>query len=306
MSAGIAGAVVGVSRSQPDVRFVERAATIIAQEMKEPRVSILQQVAMWMVFFACCEFLGYLVIRKLLLGGENARSRVEVRGAMMAALHCTIAVPAVVMQWQYLKHPEGPDPNGFFGISILSFVPYYWMDKVGSIFTGYLFWDLSHYLLNRKIYAKTIVEQVVHHILFICMIGLNRNTLWCNYAFAVMYLGELSSFFLNLRLVYRSIGKKEILISAAFAATFTVTRVIVLGMLIHHILSHTAELRELLSPLLQISYLGLLPAVYAMNLWWFYKILTTIAKMFNKSGSNSQQVDGSADGAEGSAPKKAA
>ena len=46
----------------------------------------------------------------------------------------------------------------------------------------------------------------------------------------------------------------------------------------------------LLSPALLISYLGLLPAVYGLNVFWFSKICGGIARVL------SGQTDGSSDG----------
>jgi hypothetical protein len=65
----------------------------------------------------------------------------------------------------------------------------------------------------------------------------------------------------------------ELWVSACFALSFAVTRVLVMGLLVAHILASWRDARVLLSPALQISYLGGLPAMYCLNLWWFNKIV---------------------------------
>ena len=95
---------------------------------------------------------------------------------------------------------------------------------------------------------------------------------------------------LNIRVIYRLLGKTEVLVSAGFALTFFVTRIILFGALVLHILTQYSQLALLLSWPLQISYFGLLPAVYGLNWFWFLKICQGIARVLRG------EKDGSSDG----------
>ena len=122
------------------------------------------------------------------------------------------------------------------------------------------------------------------------MLWLNRNTLWFNYAFPVMYAGELSTLFLNVRLVYRALGASEQWASIAFAAAFFSTRVLLFGLLVAHLVLNADALRALLSPPLRVSYVGLLPLLYALNLFWWGQICKAIARILSKE--NQARKDG--------------
>ena len=68
------------------------------------------------------------------------------------------------------------------------------------------------------------------------------------------------------------------------------TRIVALGLLLAHLFSQLPYLARLLSPAVQLSYFGLLPAVYGLNLFWFSRICTGIARVLRG------QADGSPDG----------
>ena len=124
--------------------------------------------------------------------------------------------------------------------------------------------------------------QLLHHGVLFVMLWLNHDTLWFNYAFPVMYAGELSTFFLNVRLMYRALGVTELWASVAFAAAFFTTRVLLFGALVAHLALNAAALRTLLGPPLRVSYLGLLPLLYGLNLFWWYQICKGIQKIMVK------------------------
>merc|ERR1711924_256853 len=72
---------------------------------------------------------------------------------------------------------------------------------------------------------------------------------------------------------------QEVAISALFALIFFATRVAIFGAVVLHLLSQRTVLSQLLSPPLQLSYFGLLPAVYCLNLFWFAKICQGIVRV---------------------------
>ena len=74
------------------------------------------------------------------------------------------------------------------------------------------------------------------------------------------------------------------LVSASFAVVFFLTRVVIFGLLVAHLVSQRQELALLLSPSLRLSYFGLLPALYGLNLWWFGKICSGIARVLQGRG----------------------
>ena len=51
-----------------------------------------------------------------------------------------------------------------------------YIDYVGSVFVGFLLWDFAHYAMHRETYARSIIENLVHHTAFILIIYLNRDT----------------------------------------------------------------------------------------------------------------------------------
>ena len=98
-------------------------------------------------------------------------------------------------------------------------------------------------------------------------------------------LGSPSYFFP--KAMSRLLGKKEIWASVLFALTFFLSRVLALGWLVLHLLSNFEAVQARLDPLLQFSYLGLLPALYCLNLYWFVAICRSVAKVLK--GKQRQQ-----------------
>ena len=139
-------------------------------------------------------------------------------------------------------------------------------------------------------YAKAMAENLLHHTAFLMMLYLNSDTLWGNYVFPFLLMAEWSTLFLDIRVIYRLLDKEEMLVSAAFALTFFATRIVVFGVLLLQLFSQLSELRQLLSPPLQLSYFGLLPAVYGLNVFWMSKIVQGILRVLRG------EKDGSSDG----------
>ena len=207
------------------------------------------------------------------------RSLVIIRGCLVSCAHDLWAIVAVILLARYTTQPAASPPAaGPLGLALLAHVPFAVMDKIGGILLGYLLWDLQHYVAHSTTYSRTLVEQVVHHACFMLMIWLNWDTLWFNYAFAPMYIGELSTLFLNVRMVHREFDRTESWASAAFAVTFIATRVVIFGALVGHLLLNQRAARQLLSPPLQLSYLVLVPAMWALNLFWSTKVIAAVRK----------------------------
>ena len=78
-------------------------------------------------------------------------------------------------------------------------------------------------------------------------------------------MGEWSTLLLNIRVIYRLLGRTEMLVSASFAITFFLTRIVFFGLLVLQLYSQFFQLKKLLSTPPLISYLGLLPAIYGLN-----------------------------------------
>jgi hypothetical protein len=218
-------------------------------------------------------------------------ARVRVRGCLVSVVHDVWAMATTVYLPVVIVNPEGSPPAaGPFGLALHSHVPFAAMDAAGGVLGGFLFYDLVHYIAHRAIYTKDLATQLLHHGVLFGMLWLNRNTLWFNYAFPVMYAGELSTLFLNVRLVYRALGATEQWASIAFAAAFFSTRVLLFGLLVAHLVLNADALRALLSPPLRVSYLGLLPLLYALNLFWWGQICKAIARILSKE--NQARKDG--------------
>ena len=107
--------------------------------------------------------------------------------------------------------------------------------------------------------------QLLHHGVLFVMLWLNHDTLWFNYAFPVMYAGELSTFFLNVRLMYRALGVTELWASVAFAAAFFSA---LFGLLVAHLVLNADALRALLNPPLASRTSASSRPLRPQPLWW--------------------------------------
>lgn len=260
----------------------------------QERANIPSAAAAWLIGFFLIEGLLWLALPRLL--PRNATSReasVKIREAMVSSVHDLISIPFVFILMGHISHAcdDGDSPAGLLGFGPLAFVPMRHIDHAGSVLVGFLLWNSIHYLWHSDVHASGLVSNLVHHTAFLAMLALNADTLWCNWAFAPLYMGEWSTLFLNLRVIYKLVGRKELAISALFALLFFLTRVVVFGALAAHLLTQASELRHVLPLPQQISYLGLLPALYGLNLFWFYKICVNVMRTLNGGSEKSVKDD---------------
>jgi len=213
----------------------------------------------------------YIARRWSSLGPSSAATAVEVRQCIVSCTHALWSVAATIFLASRITQPYGAH-------EALRHIPHRDINPVGTSFFAYLLWDLSHILSNRHVHAKIVGENLLHHGCFMAMMLANQKVLWFNYAFPVLYIGELSTFFLSLRVCYRKMNVPELWVSACFALTFALTRVVVMGLLVAHLVASWGSVRTLLSAPLQLSYLGGLPAMYALNLFWFSKIVDAVRR----------------------------
>ena len=195
----------------------------------------------------------------------------EVRQCLVSSVHALYSVGATFYLALCIERPFGVDAS-------LRHIPHGHITPVGCVFFAYLLWDLSHILFHCAIYAKCVAETAVHHVGFLLMMLINQRVLWFNYAFPVLYIGELSTFFLNTRLLYRKFEVPELWASACFALSFALTRIFLMGGLVLHLLASYQAALTLLGPALRVSYLGGIPAMYCLNLFWFSKIVANVRK----------------------------
>lgn len=241
-------------------------------------------------FFACA-LVGYvvwavidLVVRRCMkgrwpaIGPPSATANIEVRQCIVSSVHSVWSVGAAIFLMTRIEQPFGVD-------RALAHIPHRYINAVGIAFFSYLLWDLTHILHHRGVHGKTLVEQVTHHLCFMAMMTANQKVLWFNWAFPVLYIGELSTFFLNVRLLYRKFEMPELWVSASFALIFFLTRVVAMGIIVVHLLGSHQAAREILNPVMQVSYLVGLPAMYSLNLFWFHKIVDGVRRTLRKTKS---------------------
>ena len=236
--------------------------------------------------FFLLETVLWMLLPRVLPQATPREARVKIREALISSVHDVVSVPFVfhLMHSTSLACDAVPSPKGFLGFGPLAHTPMRYVDLAGSVLVGFLLWNSAHYIWHHKVYASSgFVSNLVHHAAFITMVALNADTLWCNWAFGPLYMGEWSTFFLNVRLIYRLLDCEEMLVSALFALLFFLTRVVVFGLLAIQLVTQAPDLIRLLHAPQQISYLILLPAMYGLNLFWFYKIVLGIARVLAAS-----------------------
>lgn len=253
------------------------ASALLAQRLGAERPNVVWLIASWFIAMVCCDQLVVRPVVSRCFPGRDKDSYVRLREMTMSLLHSVLAMPLVVWMALHVEHPA-MKPS-------LSHVPFFYIDHSGAIFTGYLLWAGTNLFINRRVFANEFVTQLMHHGVFLSMIALNKHTLWLNYAFAVLYLGEMSTIFLNIRLFYRELKCEETWASALFALSFFFTRIVVFGLLLGHIFRMRGDLCVLLSWSLRISYFGCLPAAFALNFFWFTKIAKTAMKVASQQAA---------------------
>ena len=264
-------------------RTVFDEAALLAAASASRTTSVLLAAVAGLAIFALLEVACDLLMGRVTPGAAH-EARVRVRGCIVSCVHDVWALAVTLaLAWSVVQPEGSPAAAGpFRWLALHAHVPFAAMDKAGGVLGGFLLWDGLHYVAHRTIYAKELAMQLLHHGVLFVMLWLNHDTLWFNYAFPVMYAGELSTFFLNVRLMYRALGVTELWASVAFAAAFFTTRVLLFGLLVAHLALNAVALHTLLGPPLRVSYLGLLPLLYGLNLFWWYQICKAIQKIMVK------------------------
>ena len=259
----------------------------------QERANLPMIIAASFIGFFLLELVLWLALPQVLPRNASREARVKIREAMVSSVHDLISVPIVFGLLHHISH-SCDSPAGILGIGPLAFVPARHIDSAGSVLAGFLLWNSIHYIWHCDVHANGLVSNLVHHAAFLAMIALNADTFWCNWAFAPLYMGEWSTFFLNARVICKLLGRKELAVSALFALLFFFTRVVVFGALAAHFIAQASELRLLLPIGGQVSYLVLLPALYGLNLFWFWKICVGVMRTFNGEGGreNSSKATG--------------
>ena len=275
--------------------------------------------------FMILDGLLFVILWEVLPNGMPKGKRVQIRQAFVSMIHSAASVPLVIWLYRNITNAD-MGPPGVLGYGPLTYIPMSKIDFAGAIFLSYLLWDLFHACSNYTVYAKSMVETLIHHAGFFASMAINMDTLWCasatslippahdllppalpssavpvpsvpvsnplttsvrarshcrcNYAFPILYLGEISTFFLSLRITYRMLDVPELYASSLFASTFFLTRIVTFGLLVVQLFSHAGDLTLLLSTPLLVSYLILLPALYCLNCYWFYKIFQSVLRVF--------------------------
>ena len=253
------------------------------------RLDVSSRIAAWLGFFFVVDGLCFIALPKVLPRSAGWETQVKIREALVSSVHDVLTVPLVFLLLGAIAH-TADGPSGILGLGPLAHIPMREIDRAGSCFAGFLLWDSAHTLMHSRTYAKAMVENLVHHVAFLSMLFLNRDTLWGNYIFPLLLMGEWSTLLLNLRVIYRLLGRSEVAISALFALTFFLTRIVIFGALVLHLFSQYDALTALMPPSLQLSYFVLLPAVYCLNCFWFAKIVSAALRVLRG------EDDGSSDG----------
>ena len=144
------------------------------------------------------------------------------------------------------------------------------VEGAAGVLIGYLVWDGVELLVDGST-TGPFFSMLAHHVGIIGLVFLNRRTTRFYYIFPVLYLGELSTVFLSLRVVYRTLGW-QVRWNVAFALSFFVSRIVAYGGILLHLWHERVHLA--VEPFeVKIAYATGVPALYALNLFWFYKIV---------------------------------
>jgi hypothetical protein len=216
---------------------------------------------------------------------DRSGNEIRIAAAALSIVHSVIVVAlAGVMAAQVTAHPADPSGEALY-------VPMHLVVLSGTISIAYFVYDLLFIVLHSKLYSTaTLVENFVHHSVVLTMLWINKDTTWYNFMMPVLSFGEVSTIALNIRQIYRLLNRSELWVSALFAVTFFVSRVVVLGWGVAHLFSDVGGVQARLTPILQVSFLGLLPALYCLNLYWFYAVCISVRKvLFKKAGRDKKK-----------------
>lgn len=185
------------------------------------------------------------VLRRISAPELSWDARVRLRQEIISLIHDLYAIPAsIFLITSIVPHNE---------FAVLRHIPLQTLDTVGGVFVAYLLWDLQHLVRHRELFASELIEQLAHHGCFFAMMLLNGDERSFNYAFPFIYLGELSTLFLNIRTMYKALGREELWVSLCFAVSFFVTRILLFGGLLVHLWREREAVQILLGRALQVA-----------------------------------------------------
>mgnify|MGYP002881280088 CR=1 FL=1 len=143
------------------------------------------------------------------------------------------------------------------------------VETAAGALVGFLVWDATSLIVDG---ATTLpASTLAHHVGTIGMVFLNRRTVRLYYVFPALYIGEFSTIFLNLRIIYRTLNWHARW-NGAFALSFLVSRIVCYGVVLVHLWHQRDQvIREPIEVVL--VYTLAVPALYALNLFWFSKIV---------------------------------
>ena len=150
------------------------------------------------------------------------------------------------------------------------------IETTNFFFVSYLLNDLLHVVVNYPSLGGA--DVVLHHTGFVVTSFLCAAFRFLPFTFGWLLLGELSTVPLNVRWFLLTSGRSAAVASWLFAATFLAVRVLAYGAGLWHLWASREELLllEVPRPLL-LTVLALIAGSYALNLFWFKKIVAMAA-----------------------------
>ncbi len=242
---------------------LSRATTIGAR--------VLGVALLFALFSSACEraALRFDATRKL-----HRHTVVNLVATAASMLHCLLALSATIWLFASLTDDGAPadNPAGMLGLRLHTHVPTHRIDAAGCLFLGFLVFDSLFVIRHFHVKGIGSYAFLIHHFAFIVACCLNMDAQLCNYIFPVLYAGEFSTVFLNLRVIVRAFDRPDFAVSAAFLVAFFLSRVVLMGLAVGQLVSLRASLYVLLDPYVLFSYLCVVPCLYLLNLYWFAKI----------------------------------
>ena len=159
----------------PEFDVVARSLAIIKSDpLTVSDVYIVPLSLAWFAGFCALDLFIFLLLQRA-LSSSSWETRVKIREALISCAHDLITFPSVYILLGAVTNVDD-GPGGLLGVGPLAYIPMKYIDYVGSVFVGFLLWDFAHYAMHRETYARSIIENLVHHTAFILIIYLNRDT----------------------------------------------------------------------------------------------------------------------------------